>query len=156
MNLLFIYIILIILYFIICEYIYVIKNKLLDKITLISIYGRHKYMQFIKANNYNNLKRKLFLLYFLNVSDIVLTLLLLKTGYFMEVNSVMVDVVSNPWLSIFLKVFIVLILILFLCRRMKQANSKQLFYSNIIICFAVLIYILINLSHMLWAILLIR
>lgn len=113
-------------------------------------------MQFIKANDYNTLKRKLFLLYFLNVSDIVLTLLLLKTGYFMEVNSVMVDVVSNPWLSIFLKVFVVLILILFLCRRMKQANSKQLFYSNIIICFAVLIYILINLSHMLWAILLIR
>ncbi|WP_317412039.1 DUF5658 family protein, partial [Clostridium baratii] len=60
-------------------------------------------MQFIKANDYNNLKRKLFLLYFLNVSDIVLTLLLLKTGYFMEANSIMVDIVSSPLLSIFLK-----------------------------------------------------
>lgn len=113
-------------------------------------------MQFIKSNNYNNLKRKLFLLYFLNVSDIVLTLPLLKTGYFMEANSIMVDIVSNPWLSIFLKVFVVLMLILFLCRRMKHANLKQLFYSNIIICFAVLTYIFINLSHILWIILLIR
>ncbi|GAA0857563.1 MULTISPECIES: DUF5658 family protein [Clostridium] len=113
-------------------------------------------MQFIKANDYNNLKRKLFLLYFLNVSDIVLTLLLLKTGYFMEANSIMVDIVSSPLLSIFLKVFVVLMLILFLCRRMRHANSKQLFYSNIIICFAVLIYIVINLSHILWIILLIR
>lgn len=113
-------------------------------------------MQFIRDNDYKNLKIKLFLLYFFNVSDIVLTLLLLQTGYFMEVNSVMADIVSNPLLSIFLKIFVVLMLILFLCKRMKRANPKQLFYSNIIICFAVLIYIFINLSHILWIILLIR
>ncbi|WP_394371253.1 DUF5658 family protein [Clostridium baratii] len=36
------------------------------------------------------------LLYFLNVTDIIFTLLLLKTGMFKESNSVMVNIVESP------------------------------------------------------------
>ncbi|WP_367303032.1 DUF5658 family protein [Clostridium baratii] len=47
------------------------------------------------------------LLYFLNVTDIIFTLLLLQTGMFKEGNRVMVNIVENPTLSFIVKVVII-------------------------------------------------
>ena len=41
---------------------------------------------FIKNYEIESMKKKFILLYLLNVTDIIFTLLLLQTGYFSEVN----------------------------------------------------------------------
>ncbi|MGG7077597.1 DUF5658 family protein [Clostridium sardiniense] len=102
---------------------------------------------FIKEYSYTNIKRKLQLLYILNVSDITLTLILLKTGMFKEANGVMVNVVENPILSILIKVGLVGLLIYYLIKRMINATNKQLLMSNFILNGALGIYLIINLMH---------
>lgn len=104
-------------------------------------------MELVKNYNYENIKKKFALLYTLNISDIIFTLLLLQTGLFKEVNGVMVEVTKNPMLSIFLKVIVVGILVFIICKRMKEANEKQLKISNVIITCAVGVYAIINLLH---------
>lgn len=98
-------------------------------------------------------KRKLAILFMLNVSDIIFTLILLKTGLFKEANFIMAVVVDNPYLSLFLKVLLVGGLLFLLSKRIEKANNKQLVYSNYIINGMCFIYILINLSHIMWCIL---
>ena len=98
-------------------------------------------------------KRKLALLFILNVLDIVFTLILLKTGLFKEANFIMAVVIDNPYLALFLKVLLVGVLLFLLSKRIEGANGKQLVYSNYIINVMCVIYILINLSHIMWCIL---
>nr|WP_278321225.1 DUF5658 family protein [Clostridium baratii] len=86
-------------------------------------------------------------LYFLNVTDIIFTLLLLQTGMFKERNSVMVNIVENPALSLIIKVIIIGLLLYYLIKRMLMATNKQLYISNYIINVALGIYTIINLMH---------
>ncbi|MBY0756499.1 DUF5658 family protein [Clostridium sardiniense] len=102
---------------------------------------------FIKGYSYTNIKKKLQLLYILNISDIILTLILLKTGLFKEVNGIMVNIVENPLISIFIKVGLVGLLIYYLIKRMTNATNKQLLISNFILNGALGIYCIINLMH---------
>ncbi|WP_423230048.1 DUF5658 family protein [Clostridium baratii] len=102
---------------------------------------------FIKEYSYKNIKKKIQLLYFLNVTDIIFTLILLKTGMFKEANSVMVNIVENQALSIMIKVVIIGLLLYYLVKRMLMATNKQLYISNYIINVALGIYIIINLMH---------
>lgn len=88
---------------------------------------------FIKGYSYENIKKKIQLLYFLNVTDIIFTLILLKTGMFKEANGVMVNIVENPTLSIMVKVVIIGLLLYYLVKRMLMATDKQLYISNYII-----------------------
>lgn len=103
---------------------------------------------FIKENSYINIKKKLQVLYLLNVSDIILTLLLLKTGLFVEANGAMVNIVESPVVSIILKVGLVGVLIYYLIKRIAKATEKQLKMSNYIINAALGIYTIINLMHL--------
>lgn len=103
---------------------------------------------FIKENSYINIKKKLQILYLLNVSDIILTLVLLKTGLFVEANRAMVNIVESPFASILLKVGLVGALIYYLIKRMNKATEKQLKISNYIINAAISIYSIINLMHL--------
>lgn len=103
---------------------------------------------FIKENSCEIIKKKLQLLYILNVTDIILTLVLLKTGLFVEVNGVMVDIVENPVTSILLKIVLVGILIYYLIKRIASATKKQLKISNYIINASIVIYFIINLMHL--------
>jgi hypothetical protein len=48
---------------------------------------------FIKNYSLDNIKNKLLMLYILNVTDIVFTLLLLSTGFYMEANGLMSNAV---------------------------------------------------------------
>ncbi|WP_347452271.1 DUF5658 family protein [Clostridium baratii] len=102
---------------------------------------------FIKEYSYENIKKKIQLLYFFNVTDIIFTLLLLKTGIFKEANGVMVNIVENPVLSIIIKVIIIGLLLYYLIKRMLMATNKQLYVSNYIISVALGIYTIINLMH---------
>lgn len=70
-------------------------------------------MEFIRCYNDINLKKKLLLIYILNVNDIIFTFMLLDTGFFIEVNIIMINIISYPILGIFVKVILVFVLIFF-------------------------------------------
>ncbi len=110
-------------------------------------------ISYIIDNSYSSIKSKLKILYILNITDIIFTLILLKTGLFKEVNSIMLFIVDSITLSILVKVGLVGFLIYYLIKRMKKATYKQLKISNTIIVVAVFIFLIINLSHIIYSIL---
>lgn len=107
-------------------------------------------MLFIRDYSYTKIKRKFVLLYVLNVIDIVLTLLLLETGMFIEANGIMEGIVTNPVISMLIKVGVVGVLLIIVYKRMIRATKKQLKIASYILNFAIGIYIIINISHLVW------
>ena len=105
---------------------------------------------FIKTYTLENIKHKLLILYFLNVTDILFTLLLLSTGYYMEVNLLMVNAVQSLLASFILKILLPAVLIFYISIRIKKASEAQLKMSNIIINMATGFYVAINISHLIW------
>jgi len=109
---------------------------------------------FIKDYKLVVMKKKFLLLYLLNVSDIIFTVLLLQTGYFEEVNVFMVNAVRSPIASILLKIILPAILLYLIYNRMKDSDQVQLKAANIAVNIALTIYVLVNLSHIVWTALL--
>lgn len=105
---------------------------------------------FIKAYNLDMIKKKLLILYLLNITDILFTLLLLRTGFFAEVNILMVDAVQSPLASFLLKVILPGILLYYLYRRICISDLSQLRATNIGVNISLFIYALVNLSHIIW------
>lgn len=104
-----------------------------------------------KNKDLNSIKKKLIGLYLLNVSDILFSLFLINIGMCYEFNSLMSFIISRSQVvSVFIKIFLPLILLIFIEFRMKGASEGQLYKANIIITTAILIYTLINMSHILW------
>ncbi len=93
-------------------------------------------------------KRRLFLLFMLNMSDWVCTLALLSTGMFEEANPIMKNIIQSPLLGFFVKVALPLLLILYAVSKLKFADSRQILVSNNIALFGVAVYLLINLYHL--------
>jgi hypothetical protein len=107
-------------------------------------------ISFIKNNSLEIIKKKLLLLYLFNVTDIIFTVLLLQTGYFAEVNILMVSVVQNPIISILLKVILPALLLYHLYRQLIDADDEQLKVSNIAVNISLSVYTLVNISHLVW------
>jgi hypothetical protein len=107
----------------------------------------------LKSCNLEFIRKKFIIIYLLNVTDIIFTLFLLKTGLFVEVNSLMRSVVGNEGLSIGIKVIVPLIVLPITFIRMKDSTNKQLMLSNRIINTCLIIYVLINISHCVWSLL---
>ncbi len=105
---------------------------------------------FIKTYTLDNIKQKLVILYLLNVADILFTLLLLATGFYIEANLFMSKAVQSLFASFILKIVLPALLLFYLYIRMKKANKKQLKQSNIILNIATAIYFIINISHLIW------
>lgn len=105
---------------------------------------------FIKNYSTQSIRLKFILLYVLNVADIIFTIALLRTGYFTEVNLLMSKVVKSIPVSILLKVILPGLLLYYLYRRLLTANSAQRKASNIGINISLTMYILVNLSHLVW------
>lgn len=109
---------------------------------------------FIKNYNLATIKKKFIILYFLNVLDITFTLLLLKTGYFEEVNFLMTKAVQNPLISILIKVVLPAILLTYIYYEMKEADASQRKVSNIAVNVSLSIYSFVNITHLVWVALL--
>ena len=92
-------------------------------------------------------KYKFALIYGLNVMDILFTLVLLGTGEFFEGNILLKPIIGNATASISLKVILPIVLIYCLLRRMRDATVDQLKTSNIFINVCLILYVIINLSH---------
>jgi hypothetical protein len=109
---------------------------------------------FIKAHSLINIRKKLIILYILNVSDLIFTLALLETGFFRELNIFMVNAVQNPIISIVLKIVFPAALLYFLYRRISLSDSEQLRATNVGLLMSLTLYALVNISHIVWAMLL--
>jgi hypothetical protein len=109
---------------------------------------------FIKRYNLETIKKKFIILYLLNVTDIIFTVLLLQTGYFAEVNFLMVKAVNNPVASFLIKILLPAVLLYYIYRRIRNAETSQLKASNIALNISLTIYSLVNLSHLVWVALL--
>ncbi len=109
---------------------------------------------FIKNYGILTIKKKFIVLYLLNLMDITFTLLLLQTGYFQEVNFFMMNVVENPFISIFLKVVLPAIFLYYMYYKIKDTDTSSLKVTNIALNFSISLYTLVNLSHLVWAALL--
>ncbi|MHB8130723.1 MAG: DUF5658 family protein [Mobilitalea sp.] len=109
---------------------------------------------FIKNYSIETVRKKFILLYLLNVTDIIFTVLLLQTGYFAEVNILMVKAVQSPVASILLKIVLPAIIISYMYKQIKDADDSQLKVSNIAVNISLTIYFLVNLSHLVWVALL--
>lgn len=105
---------------------------------------------FIMSYELKHINMKLLLLYLLNLSDIILTLLLYRTGLFKELNSIMAAFLNNTTLAFMIKSLIPGLLLFLLYLRIKSANQKQLKISNYIISGAIILYLLVNFLHLLW------
>lgn len=91
---------------------------------------------------------KLTLLYILNALDIVFTFGLLKTGLFKEVNSIMVNVVDDPFLSIIIKLIIPAFLIIYILVRLEDLPESNMKLCHICVNVVLFIYTLIALMHL--------
>ncbi len=105
---------------------------------------------FIKDSSFNGIKKKLIIIYILNVIDIVFTRLLLKTGLFSEINIIMQKAVLSATASFWLKIVIPAILVLYVIKRIKNTKQEMLRKANIAFSFLMGMYILIDTSHIVW------
>lgn len=105
---------------------------------------------FMKSYNLVSIKKKFIILYLLNVTDIILTVLLLRTGYFAEANVLMAKAVQDPIASFLLKILLPAILLFYLYLRIRKADDNNLRTSNIAVNISLVIYGLVNLSHLIW------
>lgn len=108
---------------------------------------------FIKSYNLISIRKKLIILYILNVIDIIFTLSLLQTGLFKEANIFMVNAVENPLISIVIKIILPAGLLYYLYKRIYISDGEQLKATNIGLLISLAIYSLVNISHIIWLIL---
>lgn len=94
------------------------------------------------------IKKRLILLYFLNVTDLLFTSILLNTGCFIELNPFMKPIINNYNFSIPLKCLLPMLLFYVLYIRMQKATNKQLEISNKFIYALLISYVVINISHL--------
>ncbi len=92
-------------------------------------------------------KAKLTLIYILNCTDMLFTYTLLKTGHFYEVNWLMRPIVSNPILSVLVKIIFPAALILNILPHLKEDKVPVLNFCHISINTVILAYIIINMLH---------
>ena len=110
--------------------------------------------QFIKQSSLSTIKIKLIILYILNISDILLTLILVRTGLIIEANPVMASIIENSFATFFVKGIIPALLFIYLYYRLQSATPKMIKLTNFCIFILLEFYFFINCLHLLWFILL--
>lgn len=107
-------------------------------------------MELIKGYTLDKVKIKFIILYILNVTDIIFTLILMNTGFFSEANYVMKSIVDNPLTSLLLKIILPGILLIYIYLRMKNATNEQLKKAKWLVNGIVIFYIIINIMHLIY------
>lgn len=95
-------------------------------------------------------RTKLIWIYILNVTDMLFTWFLLRTGCFVEANFLMKDIISSGFFSVVFKVVLPFLLLSLLSFRMRKASAKQLEKANLLINLCMIGYFAINVSHIFW------
>ncbi len=95
----------------------------------------------------NRLVQKLYLVYFLNVIDWVCTVVLLRTGMFFEANPLARTFIGSIWLGFLFKCIAPLVVVLFVARFMHILGVSELRTVDMMICFALTVYLAITVDH---------
>ena len=106
-------------------------------------------LTFIKSAD--NLKTKLIAVYALNVTDILLTLALFGTGAFREGNPIMAPLMNSTAAALAVKLIVPAALMAVLFFRLRNATPSQRKSANFAICALLALYLLLNLSHIVWS-----
>lgn len=104
-------------------------------------------MEFLNSHSLKTFKTKFIILYLLNITDVIFTILLLQTGYYREINYLMIKAVSNPPIAITIKTIIPATLLIYIYIRIKNATLNQLKKSNILVNVVLIFYGAINYLH---------
>lgn len=97
--------------------------------------------------NLYNIRKKLIFTYILNILDIIFTILLINTGFIIELNPIMKKVITNYNYSFLVKGILPALLIIYIYLRIKKASLIQLKKSNYLINGVLLLYLVINVMH---------
>lgn len=111
------------------------------------------YDKIIRQSTYDCFKLKFIFLYLMNVTDILFTLFLLKTGLFIEGNYFMNIMLNNKYFTLWFKILIPALLLIYLYARMSYASEAQLRFANVLIIICIAFYFLLNVSHIVWTLL---
>ena len=107
--------------------------------------------RFLRAYDLKATRGKLLALYTLNVSDALLTYLLVRTGCFLEANFLLRGAVFNFGELFLIKILLPAVLIAWLYFRIYRATESQLRIGNIAVNVVLLLYTFINILHLVWA-----
>lgn len=107
--------------------------------------------RFLRAYDLKTTRGKLLVLYALNVSDALLTYLLVRTGCFREANFLLRGAVFNFGELFLIKILLPAVLIAWLYFRIYRATESQLRIGNIAVNVVLLLYTFINILHLVWA-----
>jgi hypothetical protein len=107
-------------------------------------------ISFLKCYSLGDIKNKMVIIFILNVTDIVFTLILCGTGLFVEANPVAAMFVGNRAAALLVKSLVPAVLLSFLYFRMQKATAEQLKKANVLIVAALMAYVAINVSHVSW------
>lgn len=95
---------------------------------------------------------RIIIIYALNVSDYIFTLILIQSGMFEEANPILSAPINN-FGGFLLKCIVPLILLLYLRHRFRAAAEKQIKPIKYILDCTIGIYAIINIFHICWIIL---
>lgn len=90
---------------------------------------------------------KLLLLYFLNVVDWFCTQVLIDTGYFHEVNPLMIWIMDYPDIGFLVKCIVPLLLVSLVLFFYKILNLEQNRFTNFVVYTAVILYSAVIFIH---------
>lgn len=106
-------------------------------------------MEYIENKEIKVIKRILWYIYALNVTDIIFTLLLLRTGLFIEANVLMQNLVTNEALSLAVKIIVPLVTVLYVSHSFDTRPTTFKVFKTSKFCLSVTlgIYVFINIMH---------
>lgn len=107
-------------------------------------------ISYLKCSSIVGIRNKMIFVYVLNITDIIFTLILCGTGVFLEANPVAAVFIGNTAAALLAKSIIPAALLFYLYLRLREATVKQMRKANISIAALLIIYSLINISHITW------
>jgi len=103
-----------------------------------------------KQYRYDDIKGKLLILYGLNIIDLLSTLFLVNTGFFIEANPIMAHFMDGPLNTVLFKLAMPATLIVALAARLRTATPDQRRKSNHLINLLLLVYMAVAVLHIVW------
>ncbi|WP_414632865.1 DUF5658 family protein [Clostridium sp. UBA5988] len=94
------------------------------------------------------INKKLLLLYTLNISDVIFTIILINSKYFVEGNPLMASFFKVPIYAFLIKLIFPGLLLFFVYIVINHNPQKQFTFSNRLINLALIPYMLVNILHL--------
>ena len=95
-----------------------------------------------------NIEKKLYLSYSLNIVDWICTLVLLSTGGFYEANPIARLFIGSLSLGFLIKCALPLLVVVTVSWGMKKLDFEDLKIADAFVCFLMVFYLAINLDHL--------